>query len=363
MSAPTLFGFVQNPVLSTSFFQDLLNGASKSNSLLYTDEHRLQYQLPLNKSFALSFGVFNNNFLHSKIDYDVIGLLAFGNTVYKGETAYISNTSLTYFTQTGFSIGAIKLLNFKRIQLLIKPSLNIFQSSSFATLRAINSTLFTEENAEYLSLAYNYDYAIQNSSELFAGTGFSGDLLFEMQFSKGNSTIEFGVKDFGTTFYNNPNFTVAENRGDLTYSGVNLDYDEISNLGGRNINSETDSLINILAPINMGNSMSFNQPFRFVFNASLMAGEKDRFRLNMFYIPKYAFEPVFTVMYTRYLGARFNTGVNIGNGAYGGLSSGINIGYNSKRISFDLTVNGLFQLSNGIYAQSGGFLKFAYKLE
>ncbi|MFY0673155.1 MAG: hypothetical protein JXQ87_07110 [Bacteroidia bacterium] len=363
LSANEMYGFIQKPVLSSSLFQEMLLGASMVNSLLYTDEHRLQYQLPLKQNFALAIGIFNNNLLHTNIDYDVLGLLAYGNSVYKGETAFVNNSSLTYLTQTGFSIGASKLINYNRISILLKPSLNVFQSGSFVNLSAINSSLFTEENAEYLTLVYNYDFALQTSPTPFTGTGFSGDILAELYFSNGSSTIEFGIKDFGLTFYKNETFQAGAKSGDISYSGVELEYNDLSSLGGRNIDSETDSLLSILTPQNIANQFTFYQPLRLVFNASIMGGEKDRFRFNMFYLPNYSKEPVFNLIYSRYLGQKVTSGLNIGNGAFGGLSSGVNFGYNSSKVSLECTINGILQLNNSIHAQSGGLLKFAYKFD
>lgn len=357
-----MLGFAQNPVLSTVFFQDLLNNASILNSLLYIDEHAIQYQFAIKEGLFMRMGLFNNNLLHSSLDRDLIGLAAYGNSVYKGQTAFISSSSLTYLSQTGLSFGVNKLLNFNDFKFLLKSTVNLFQSSSFLNIEVNNSSLFTEENAEYLSLVYNYSYAIQTSPQPLAGNGFSGDLLFEMIFPKGNTIIELGVKDIGATFYSNQSFDSGHRIGEFTFSGISLDYAEISTLGGKSIDSETDSLIDLIAPINTENKFIFLQPYRFVLNTSMMVGANDRFRLNMFYIPQYAVEPVFSILYTRYIGNKLNAGINIGNGAFGGLSSGVHLGLNNKKISLSCTLNGLIQLRNGTYAQSGAIINFAYTL-
>ncbi len=349
-----------NPTINDDLVDDLFeNSMTKNNTILF-NENTLDVPLPLKKGL-INFTLSNNTFVYGKIDQDLLGLISKGNSYYKGSTAYISDTKITYLKQSGVSISYAKSLSTNKLFISIKPSIQVNQTSGFFNFGIENSSIFTEENGEYIDLVYNYNLAYQGDSKPFSAFGFNANLGIDVISNSGKTFFSVAIRNYGINNFANNNFYNGSKSGELTYSGKFIDYENLSSLGGTNIKTESDSLIGLIKPTDIQKSGQFQQPVTYSAYFQNLIGEKDLFGLSIYYLPTYTNEPVFNVHYS-HIFSKFRAGLNIGNGAFGGIASGLFFEYNYQKLLCSTEIYGLAQMSKGVYAQSGATITIAYIL-
>lgn len=350
-----------NQTLRSNTLDEFDAFAQEENGFLYTQQTSLSYQHAFTNNGALKVGIEQANFISSNIDQDLISLIANGNTIYKGQTLNFTNSNLLFFNENSLQLEYIKSFKINDFKLFVKPSLQLREVNNFAKASMYSSSLFTEENAEYIDLVYNYKYALQTNAKSFSGFGFSGGLSVEAVFNNGTE-IELGIDDLGRYFFNNSNFKSGSRSGEIEYSGIFLEYAELSNFGNLNINSVSDSLVSLIEPKNESNKFNLSSPYRSYLRLMGKIGNNGIIEATATYLPNFTPNPIVQLNYLHCISPSFHLGFNVGNGAFGGTAAGINGELKIKRVSLKAIFNGLVNFNESIVAQTGLNLNISYQL-
>ncbi|MGB0430477.1 MAG: hypothetical protein ACPGLV_08380 [Bacteroidia bacterium] len=360
LSTTEFLNLATSPIINDNFLNEFYDNAMLSNSLVYFNQNSIEAPVPKTNQ-KLSVRLSNHSFLNTTLDKDLVGLLAKGNSFYKGKFANVNHSDFLYFTQSGISLSYTKPITTKKLFIFIKPNIQLNQTSTFYHFSIQNSSLFTEENGEYLDLVYNYEYAIQQSPKAFSGIGINGSLTIDLITANAKTVASIGIYNVGSMRFNNSNHFYGANNSELSYSGSFLNYNDLSSLGGTNVQTEADSLIKLIEPQKIENSSKMAQPFNLNFYIKTNVSPKDLVGFNIYYLPGYTLEPVFNLSYDRQIG-KSQFGFNLGNGAFGGLSAGLNYNYTTDKFFITSQILGLTQLNNSLHAQSGLSLTVGYIL-
>lgn len=194
------------------------------------------------KKSLLTFAVKQRSLNSISFSRDAFNILFFGNAMYAGETADLSNCKYGALNFQQYQFGFQKWICNNKHELAVAVSLlNGMSGTSFKTNTA---TLFTEQFGEYLDLNYDFDLHSTKGKNYFKGVGASSDFSFSGYSNKLKTQWWFFAKDVGFISWNKKSTDATANNF-LHFMGV-----EVENLFAQTdsgfLHIKADSILSLL---------------------------------------------------------------------------------------------------------------------
>ncbi|MBI1185485.1 hypothetical protein GC194_14540 [bacterium] len=347
--------------ISNAVVTDLLANRNNKNRAWYFDDFQIGGSYKLSK-FTLKAGLCYSNYLYAQFDSTLLQLASYGNTPYKGQTLDIYNSKLLYFNQSGLNVGISKSFNTSKIIYFVEANIQLLQSSNFNRLNLYNTSLYTEDNAEYIDLSYNYGYAIQQKGTPLDGKGMQGGARFLM-YLKNKGGFELGFSRLGFIRFNNSHFKSAQNSGNQRFDAINVPYENIANFGNNDtLNKQIKQFQDKLYPTEVSQQYTFHTPLSLHCKLFSHVGENGLLQGNLLYVNRFTQNLIYTLSYSHRLPKNLLVAANIANGAFGAQGLGLGFGYSHQKLSARADVNGLVNFNKSMAPLSAINIRIAYLL-
>lgn len=346
-------------IIDDATLDDLAEKAAYSNSLFYRDRVELGYQKALNPEYMISVGLRQENFVSSVIPQSAFQFAAYGNSPYKGQKMNFPEFSLSTFTTSALEVGLLRSFTLSSGQLSVGIKAAFLQGQNFIHLSAQNSSLYTEENAEYIDLVYDYEYNYYDNSSAFSGLGF--DLGVEVAYEhKERFRIASWMDGLGNMYWNGDNFNSGSTSGQLRYEGLFFTFDQLSSIGSEDeLNKEIDSLVDLMSPTER-DQYRFNLPYTAGLSLMTYLGNRESVSLAAHMVPGFYDQPVLQASFRHFFNENLHGSLNYNSGPFGGHGVGAEAGYSNAKFSVKMKTNGLVRLSNGPTPLTRGQLQLSY---
>ena len=318
-----------------------------------------------NKKIDFLFGVKNQEVINATYSRDVFNLMFYGNQMYKGKTADLSNCSVNALRFQEVKFGAI--MHHADSVGKIGVSLSFINGEQLFYVKTNNNSgLYTSPDGSELVFNSNFNMALSDTNNKrlggFNGIGASADIFFETPYkSRGGRKCLLTVNANNLGFIHWwKNSVQYSSDSSLRYTGYNirnindLKDSTLSRIDGdsllRNITNARTEDFNVNTPTNLviinkiffGKTFCLGTGFRYIFNAN--------------YKPYIFIEPEFT----------YKNMIFCLHGGYGGyvkVNVGASVTWNSKAWFVRLGSNSLqgYFLPKTAFGQ-GVFISLAKKL-
>lgn len=317
------------------------------------------------KKFDFLIGVKNQAVLNATYSRDVFNLMFYGNQMYRGKTADMSNCSLNALRFQEVKFGAI--MHHVDSVGKIGVSLSLLNGEQLFYIKTNNNSgLYTSEDGSELVFNSNFNMALSDTNNrrlgAFNGIGASADIFFETPYkSAGGRKCLLTVNANNIGFihwwknsvqyssdsslrYTGYNIRNINDLKDSTISRINGDslLRDLTNARTENFNVNIPTNLVILNRIYFGKSFCLGTGFRYIFNAN--------YRPYIFVEPELSHKNV-------------SFSLHVGYGGYVNLNVGASVTWNSKHWFVRLGSNSLqgYFAPKTAYGQ-GIFVTLAKKL-
>ena len=283
--------------------------------------------------FKWVLGLKDQQFANSNFTRDFFNIAFYGNTMYKGKTAYFDNSSIAYShfqeLKFGFIVGNDSTGKTAAALSVLKGQ-NMFQFGALGT-----NSLFTASDATQLDLNANFTMhtsnVAKNNFNAINGIGFSIDLFAETPYTSflGKSKFILNVSNFGFINWNKntKNYSVdslfhfsgfainsIHDLKDTTLNAINKDtlVNHITHLTSAKYNLMLPMNLVLIHQIDFSERFSLRTGIRHIFNGN--------YKPFLFAEAKYTFK------------SDLNFGGLLAFGGYGKLTLGSFVEYNFKKM-------------------------------
>ena len=348
-----------NGVIDDATLSDLAEMAVSSNKMFYSDNIYLAYLKPLSNKTSIKLGITQRNFASLITPRTALEFAAYGNSQYKGSTMVLDELDINLFTASGLTLGVSRLFDFGSGRLKLSLDLRLLQGQNLVNISIQNSSLYTEENAEYIDLVYDYEYNFNSTPKAFSGLGF--DLGFSATYWHAQRfKLESWIQGIGNMYWSGDGLKSGTASGEINYEGLFFTFDELSTIGSNDeLNSEVDSLKNLMSPSER-DEYTLNLPYTIGLNLSTYLGKNQLITLGAHMVPGHYDLPVLNVGFRHFATSQIYSGINYNTGPFGGHALGLEMGYIHPKFSFDIRENSPFRLSEVRTPLTGGHIKLSY---
>ena len=314
------------------------------------------------KDLYLFVGYQYKNMQYGNFPKEALNLVLYGNKMFEDQSVDLSGINFEYMLYNQYSIGIGK----KENKFYTGVMLSFLQGYSDVQVKTKRGSIYTAPYGEYLDL--DYDLSLNLSHEgapnFFKplGLGFSGDIHFSYEFSKG--MLLFDAKDLGFIRWGNQSINYAKDtsfqfEGLLVIDNIlnlNLNADNLLNLDSLQTNligAKKNKIYNTILPASF--QLAYALPLKIKSTPiQLTVGVNTRILKN-YYIMGFAKSSFF-------LPKNLVTSVSISGGGYSLFNLGWDFGYYSRNIDFMIGSHNLIGLfAANAYPSSSMNLRFAYK--
>lgn len=330
-------------VIDDALMDNLAENAEYLSHIFYRDQLDFSYRKRLNEKYALTIGLRQENFASAAIPRAAFQLAAYGNGPYKGTKMEFDNASLNYFAISGIDIGFLKSIETRQGAINISLNAGLLQGQNLVNMRSQTSSLYTEENAEYLDLIYDFEYSYYDAPAAFSGLGF--DLGFSVLYQyEERFQFKTWVEGLGNMYWGGDNFNSGSASGELRYEGQYFAIDGLSSISSENeLNAELDSLTDVLLASERDN-YTLNLPYTAGFSVCTYIGTKESLTIGAHLVSGIYYLPVVSASFRHFFNDALYASVNYNSGPFGGHGIGLEAGYSSKKFSLKAKSNGLLRI-------------------
>ncbi len=287
------------------------------------------------KNTGYFVGLKSRQHIDGRFTDDLFKIFFNGNEAFKGKKADLSDFDFTSLAYQQFEFGIIKDFDCKENKCVFGAGLSILNGQNHTSVTAGNSSLFTEENGEYIDFTTNLTVQQSDTSNkqfgATNGIGLSTDLFFSYSTPAG-STLKLEVSDLGFIRWNDQSKTV---KLDTSYHFEGISVSNIFNFDDpayASVPSDSSYIASFLRNTKKGSYNTF-LPAMIALNFSrqydhftFLTGLK--YRLNANYLPHlslgaaYNFDPKFYISLTTGFGGytKLNLGLELAKGFANGFT-------------------------------------------
>lgn len=308
-------------------------GADIDGGMYY--EHRNDTSKKILSDFFVA--VRDREHVDARFHRDLFDLFFYGNKMFAGKTADLSDFSLNVLKYQQLQYGWVKRDDVPQSTISFGEGSEVKQSKHYTLGAAISllkgqqhlsistnkATLFTEQNGEYIDLSVQAQYAQTDTThknlDAWNGIGTSVDLFFS--YSKDSSqTICFEASDLGAIWWNK-NTTTASIDTSFHFEGV-----EVSNIFSFNNSVITHSPDSIQAYITNKKNAVYRTVlpslFHLFFEKKIIS-QKLSIQTGLQYRLAANYAPYIYLTTHYYFTSRFMASVHLAQGGYGNLHLGL----------------------------------------
>jgi len=351
--------FILGNTVDDTYLDNLATEAQDVNRVFYQDGLNVAYRHVMNEKTSITVSLSQGNFSSITAPSTAFQFAAYGNTPFKGETIDIELLKVQYFACSKLRLGYMKTLDLCNGQFQLQLGASLVQGQNLIDIEVNNSSLFTEENAEYLDLTYDYDYTYLNQAAMFSGVGF--DLNLEARYWKENKfALNAWVRDLGNVYWSGNEMESGSARGQISYEGLFFSFEELSNFGSNNeIQNKADSLRDLLRA-DTRNSKTLSLPYNLGVSYTQYIGDGEALIFSGQFVPGYYERPVGSIRFRHFIDDNLNASLSYCNGPFGGSAFDMTVGYQTKRICAEVAVNGFLRVSAVNVPLTGGWIRLNY---
>ncbi|MHB8260155.1 MAG: DUF5723 family protein [Bacteroidia bacterium] len=275
---------------------------------------------------------------------DAFNLAMYGNKMYEGKTADISNTKINNYQYQEVKLG----LMWDNIDSTAKfgVSLSYLKGQTFDQLRTGAASIYTAPDASQINIAMNGSLAMsdtakgKNNLTAFNGNGMAAELFAYIPYTSklGSSSFFASVNNLGFIKWNKNSVNYST---DTTYIYKGVTANNIFQLNNASVQSlSKDSLVKKLTKNGKGPASSHLPMSVFIlhtikFSQLFTLNTALRYLFDANYKPYFYAEGQFAVH------KNFSATVHVGIGGYGKLSEGLNMEYKVKTFYIRLGSNAM----------------------
>ncbi len=318
------------------------------------------------KKFDFLIGFKNQELINATYSRDFFNLMFYGNAMYRGQTANLSNCNVNALRFQEVKFGAM----FHTVDSVgkIGVSLSFIKGEQLFYIKTFkNSSLYTSADGSEIFFNSNFSMALSDTNHkdlsTFNGIGASADIYFETVYKSSigkRSVLIVNANNIGFIHWQNKSVQYSSDSV-LRYSGYNIK--NILDLKDSTINRiNGDSLLRKLANART-EDFNVNIPTNLVIINKIFFSEKFSLATGFRYIFNANYEPyIFIEPEYRYKKLIF--GLHTGYGGYVRLNVGASVTWNSKGWFLRLGSNSLqgYFVPKSAYGQ-GLFFTLAKKLK
>lgn len=349
-----------NPVVNNALLNDFAAKSQETNQTYFQSPFRISFVSPINDHMSWSAGLVQETRLFLSTTHQAFQLLAKGNTPYKGQLIDIGENQLDFYNANGVSLGWNQRIRRQRVQWVFQLNVDLLQSNNLLQFETEGTELFTEENAEYLELDFDYNYLYQSSPAAFSGLGFQTFAKVEVIF---NDKLGFNISlaNLGKTWWNNPDFKSATATGSLKYEGLFFEFNELETFGDtQQIQQTVDSIVDILRP-EVKTDGSYALPYLLATSMFAQVGQNGLLKVQVSAIPSWVRTFSLKADYDFLLKERLLVNINYLNGLFNSNGLGMGLGYRTEKLNVMLKTTGLLNFQRRTNPGVIGELSFAYQ--
>ncbi len=275
--------------------------------------------------YAYTLGFKQQQLFNTSFSSDFFKLGFYGNKMYKGETANLSNSNINLYSYQEIKLGVI-LNEVDTTHASMGISVSYLRGQNLAQLKTNTSSVYTAGDASQIVLNTNASLALSDTTTkggaLSNGNGASVEFYTEMPYVSrlGKSLFFLSVNNLGFIRWNK-NSLYYTTDSIFTYSGIHvsnlfdLKDSTLQSIGMDSIIKNSTSLSRRYISTNLPTSFFITHKIRFSKYFTLNNGFRHLFNAN--YKPYIFVENEFT------LGSRFHLTLHAGYGGYGLLNVGL----------------------------------------
>lgn len=198
--------YLTNQYIDTTLKQNVSSRMSPNNYLGYDLDGGLSYTHKLDTFLHIpvkSYYIAIKDRYHADANFptDLFNLAFFGNEMYAGKTADLSNLNANFLHYQQVQFGLIKEYPIYHGSYTVGVAISALKGQSSLNITTGSSSLYTQEAGEYLSLnaAMNMKQSDTTNSgySAFNGWGLSTDFFVSFHDSLSNFTVRLDVQDLG----------------------------------------------------------------------------------------------------------------------------------------------------------------------
>ncbi len=300
----------------------------------------------------------NRTLIDGRFSRDFFNVFFDGNQSYKGKTADFSDFNFNSLTYQQLEFGLIKKIETDQKQYVIGGGLSLLNGQSHTSIISNKSSLFTQQDGEYIDFTTNSTISRSDTSQNKLGktNGLGLSTHFFISYSSpAGSTLKLEVSDLGFIRWNKESTTL---KLDTSFHFEGIAVNNIFNFADpaySNVPSDSAYIARFLNHVKQDSYNSFLPALielsydKKINKYTFLSGIK--YRLNANYIPylfmgcAYNFNPLFYVS------------ANIGYGGYTKLSIGLEL---AKRFAYGFTLLTGSQFIYGYLSPAQGTAQGAY---
>ncbi len=295
----------------------------------------------INSSWNYFIRIADRTHFDARFPKDLFDLAFYGNQKFKGDTAFLDNTSLNYLRYQQLQLGIIHS-NEKKLSYGISFSLLKGEENYLAQLNRVR--FFTDENGEKIALDFRGEGRYTNPSNkgfgAINGWGFSTSLFagYPIKLIEHNTLVSVEMNDFGFIRWDNKsNFYKADTT--LQFSGINISDIFLLN----------DSVLKSISPDSLTeniNSLKTNSKYLSYLPAVLKGSwlvdwNKFSFGLGLAYRIKANYHPYFLLKSGYKISKIVSLSTLFSEGGYGKFGFGVEAALKLKKLSLAAGSNNL----------------------
>ncbi|MCX7745024.1 MAG: DUF5723 family protein [Flavobacteriales bacterium] len=280
----------------------------------------------LGKNWGFYAAIKNRVTAEGSFSRNAFELPFYGNTMFAGDTAYLSDTRGRLFMYQQFQLGFVKTWTRPKSSHVFGIALSYLNGNNLLEANFNQMNVYTDAQADYLQVQGN-GYLYRNNPEYSRfftnnGSGLSVDLQYQAQL--GNGFISIQVQDLGFISWERPGDWLTM---DTTFRFNGITINNIFTTDGSEFSNFLDS-INTYYIKHTNDRPGFRMlPSRFhlaythfLLNGKLMLQAGVQARITPYYFPQVY------VQGTYYPHSRIMVGTSIGYGGFGTLNIGLDAG-------------------------------------
>ncbi len=346
---------VQNDLVNKFIYGGYIDSITKARS-----QKRLKAQNRIGGSYATGatafFGIKDSKyhimaglkqveFVNASFSGDVFNLVFYGNKIYEGKTANISNTNVNHLKYQEIKLGLV--YDNSDTTTKFGGSVSYLKGQSFFQVNTVNASIYTAPDGSQI------DFNMHGSSMALSDTGkgkssfktFNGNGALVELFASVPYTSALGASKFFVSI-NNLGF-IKWNKNTVNYSAdTNYSFKGVSS---NNIFQLNDASVKNLSKDSLVKHLTKNGKQSFSTNLPVSLFLLHTIKFNTLFTLNTGFRNLFNANYKPYLYAEgqftlpknFMATANIGYGGYGKLSGGVTLQYKVKKFFIRLGSNAI----------------------
>jgi hypothetical protein len=331
-------------VLLQDDLQKLANDPIDGYSIAYNDVIAFEYKHKFAGSRVITIGIERNDLLFTQLSHNLLSVIAYGNTPYKGDTLKVQGDRLFGLSTWEMKLGLSQMFAVGKSTLLAKAHISLIESNRFIDCSIGPSTLYTGPYGDRVELVYDLSYGIQKEGSPFSGMGLGAGACLVL-FQPGLYSMGITLDQAGFLTFGNDRFIQAKPKGYLDFDGIFYPYPALSGFGSDSQHIDTfQHFKEQFTQASPKEGYRFGLPIQLGLSANMALGSKSSIHARFHYANQLTEKYVVNLAYAYALGPHWQAWVDLCKAEFSGTGLGMGAGYQGEKLAINLQLRGLLPL-------------------